>query len=240
VCTAIAFAIVELRAAAPVVPLDLVRDRALAVSLAAAAIVSTVVMASLIVGPFYLSRGLGLRAVHVGVILSLGPAAAAVSASAAGRFVERLGAARTGAAGLSAMVLGASALALLPMSLGVGAYVAPLITMTAGYAAFQTANNTAVMARVDDSRRGVAAGLLALSRNLGLITGASAMGALFHFATGATTLEFADAAAVGAGMRLTLAVCAGLTSVVLAAVLATRSPSVHSTAHSIAHSTKEK
>ena len=44
--------------------------------------------------------------------------------------------------------------------------------MTAGYALFQTANNTAVMADVPPDRRGVVSGMLNLSRNLGLITGA--------------------------------------------------------------------
>mgnify|MGYP006211203185 CR=1 FL=1 len=50
---------------------------------------------------------------------------------------------------------------------------------TIGYALFQTANNTAVMSDIATEQRGVIAGMLNLSRNLGLITGASAMGAVF-------------------------------------------------------------
>ena len=68
---------------------------------------------------------------------------------------------------------------------GVPGYVGPLVLITAGYALFQAANNTAVMFDVAPDRRGVVSGLLNLSRNLGLVTGASLMGMLF--ALGATT-----------------------------------------------------
>ena len=55
----------------------------------------------------------------------------------------------------------------------------PIVVVTAGYALFQAANNTAVMADIGPDQRGVVSGLLNLSRNLGLITGASVMGAVF-------------------------------------------------------------
>jgi uncharacterized membrane protein len=45
------------------------RDPVLSAGLAMSALVSTVMMATLVVGPFYLSRGLGLEAV-VGLVLS--------------------------------------------------------------------------------------------------------------------------------------------------------------------------
>ena len=51
--------------------------------------------------------------------------------------------------------------------------------MTAGYAIFQTANNASVMSDVRPDQRGLISGMLNLSRNLGLITGASVMGAVF-------------------------------------------------------------
>jgi hypothetical protein len=75
--------------------------------------------------------------------------------------------------------------------------------MTSGYALFQAANNTALMSTADREQRGVTSALLALARNLGLVTGASAMGALFAFgsATAAETglrLVFATAAVFAA------------------------------------------
>jgi hypothetical protein len=83
------------------------------------------------------------------------------------------------------------------------------------YALFQTANNTAVMRDVSADRRGVVSGLLNLSRNLGLVTGASVMGAVFAFASGTTDLATAEATAVATGMRTTFAAAATLIAVAL-------------------------
>jgi MFS family permease len=205
---AVLFVFAQSRTASPLVPVSMFRDRMLSAGLATSSAVATVVMATLIVGPFYLSRGLELAAGTVGLALSSGPASAALTASLAGRVVERLGTTRTALTGLAAMTIGALALAVLPASVGVAGYVLPLVVLASGYATFQTANNTAVMARAGDARRGVVAGLLNLSRNLGLITGASVMGAVFMHATGTSDLASAHPAAVAAGMRITLGVAA--------------------------------
>ena len=88
--------------------------------------------------------------------------------------------------------------------------------MTVSYALFQTANNTAVMAEVLPDQRGVISGVLNLSRNLGLITGASVMGAVFALASATTDIATAHPAAVATGMRITFAVAAMLIVVALA------------------------
>ena len=169
----------EARAVSPLVRLDRLRDKALSAALAMNALVSTVMMATLIVGPFHLSGALGLSAVTVGALMSIGPIAAAFSGVPAGRLVDRFGTRRMKPLGLAAMALGCALIALLPASLGAMAYVGPLVIVTSGYALFQAAHNTAVMADVAAGERGVVSGLLTLSRNVGLITGASAMGAVF-------------------------------------------------------------
>ena len=67
--------------------------------------------------------------------------------------------------------------------LGIASYVVPITVTCIGYALFQTSNNAAVMTGVGAGERGVVSGLLNLSRNLGLITGASLMGAVFAVAS---------------------------------------------------------
>ena len=62
---------------------------------------------------------------------------------------------------------------------------------TAGYALFQAANNTEVMGGVGQAERGLVSGLLNLARNLGLVSGASLMGAVFAFAGMRVTFAFA-------------------------------------------------
>jgi len=120
------------------------------------------------------------------------------------------------------MALGAFAIAMTPASFGVAGYVVPIAVLTAGYALFQTANNTVVMADVPADQRGLVSGLLSLSRNHGLITGASVMGAVFasasSSASGTSDITTATAEAIAGGMRTTFAVSAVL--IVLALGLA--------------------
>jgi hypothetical protein len=106
----------------------------------------------------------------------------------------------------------------MPATLGIPGYVAPLVVITASYALFQTANNTVVMTGVRTDQRGVISGMLNLSRNLGLVTGASVMGAVFAFASGTIDITTARPEAVAAGMRITFAVAAFL--VVIALIIA--------------------
>ena len=113
---------VETRVPAPLVRLAMLRERGLGAGLAMNALVSTVMMATLVVGPFYLTQALGLGAATAGLVMSVGPLISAVCGVPAGRLVDRLGAARIARLGLAAMVLGAALLAALPATLGAVSY----------------------------------------------------------------------------------------------------------------------
>lgn len=214
-CAGASFVYAETKAATPLVRLAMLRNPVLGAGLAMSALVTTVVMATLVVGPFYLAGALALDAARVGMVMSCGPIVAALAGVPSGRLVDRFGAYRTGVAGLVAMALGCCALPMLPASFGIPGYAVPLAVITAGYSLFQAANNTAVMKDVRPGERGVVSGLLNLSRNLGLITGASVMGAVFAFGTAATSIAAARPDAVAAGMRLTFTVAAGLILIAL-------------------------
>jgi MFS family permease len=192
------------------------RNPVLSAGFATSALVTTVVMATLVVGPFYLSGALALDAARVGLVMSCGPIVAALTGVPAGRAVDRFGAHRASVVGLIAMAVGSSILPMLPTRFGVPGYIAPLVVITAGYALFQAANNTAVMTAVRPDQRGVVSGLLNLARNLGLITGASVMGAVFALGSATTDLMTARPEAVATGMRITFAVAAALIVVALA------------------------
>jgi MFS family permease len=168
-------------------------------------LVSTVMMATLVVGPFYLSRALGLTAIVAGLSLSVGPLSAALAGVPAGRIVDRLGASGMLLVGLVGMACGSLALALMPIRAGIIGYLAPLTALTVGYALFQTANNTVIMAGAHPDRKGVVSALLSLSRNLGLITGASVMGAVFAFASATPDITTAHPESIASGMRMTFA-----------------------------------
>ncbi|OHX12693.1 MFS transporter [Chromobacterium sphagni] len=219
---AILFIWVESRAASPLVRLAMFRVPALSASLTMSALVSTVIMSTLVVGPFYLSRALELGTARVGLVLSAGPLVSACSGVPAGRLVDRFGTQRMSLAGLAGMAGGTLLLSMLPTSLGVAGYIGPIMITTASYALFQAANNTAIMASAGAGPRGVVSGMLSLSRNLGLITGAAAMGAVFAAASASDGGGMASAQAVASGMRTTFAVAAGLIAAALAIATASQ------------------
>jgi MFS family permease len=178
-------------------------------------LVTTVVMATLVVGPFYLSGALALDAARVGLVMSSGPIVAALTGVLSGRVVDRFGTQGMTIAGLIGMVAGSATLPMTPVSFGVLGYIAPLVVITAGYALFQAANNTAVMTAGRVEQRGVISGLLNLSRNLGLITGASVMAAVFTLGSATPNRMTAGSEAMVAGMRLTFVVATALILVAL-------------------------
>jgi EmrB/QacA subfamily drug resistance transporter len=209
------FVLVEAKTASPLVRLEMFRNPVLSAGLATSALVLTVAMATLVVGPFYLSRALGLNPATVGLVMSSGPIFSALSGIPAGRLVDRLGASFISVAGLIAMVVGSLALCVLPMTFGIAGYVAALALVAPGYQLFQAANNTTVMTDVQPDQRGVVSGLLNLSRNLGGITGASVMGAVFAMASATSDITVANPADVTIGMQVTFAVAATLIVVAL-------------------------
>jgi MFS family permease len=217
-----AFLRVEAKAASPLVRIAMFRDRALAAGFAMSALVTTVVMATLVVGPFYLAGALALDAAGVGLAMSAGPVVAALTGVPAGRLVDRVGASGTAIAGLILMVAGCSLLAAVGAAFGVLGYIGPLVGITAGYAIFQAANNTAVMRDIHPERRGVVSGLLNLSRNLGLITGASVMGAVFALGAGGSDFSAAQPANVVTAMRITFLLGAGLSAAALIIAVCSR------------------
>lgn len=214
------FILAETRVGQPLVRLAMFRDPALSAGLAMSGVVSTVMMTTLVVGPFYLSRGLLLSAAKVGLVLSFGPFISALTGVPAGRVADRFGPRRMTLLGLGGIAAGCLMLSVAPVALGVAGYMIPIVVVTIGYASFQAANNTAVMVDVRPEQRGVVSGMLNLSRNLGLVTGAAVMGAVFAFASAAADVTMAGPAAVAFGMRVTFAIAASFIVVTLLVVYA--------------------
>lgn len=210
------FVIVDARSASPLVPVSILRDRATATALATSLLVATVMMSTLVVGPFYLAFGLGLDEALIGLVMAVGPVTAAVSGIVAGRVTDRLGARPVRAAGLVEMILGLICLAVLPRLFGIAGYVLSLVVLTPGFQLFLAANNTSLMVAARNEQRGLLSGLLGLSRNLGLMSGASVMATLFATALGPKDLAATDPGIVADAFTTTFLVAAGLSLMALA------------------------
>jgi MFS family permease len=154
--------------------------------------------------------------------MAVGPIISALTGVPAGRIVDRFGAPFMIIVGLVEMAAGSFALSVLPAMFGIAGYAAAIALLTPGYQLFQAANNTVVMTDIRADQHGVISGMLNLSRNLGLITGASVMGAVFALASAAIDTTAAPAEAIATGMQTTFAVSAILIAVALAIAVGSR------------------
>jgi MFS family permease len=173
-------------------------------------LVAAVMMATLVVGPFYLGYALGLHQTAVGLVMAVGPVISIVSGVPSGQIVDKFGTGRVISAGLIALAAGAFLLVILPGRIGVTGYIFAIVVLTPGYQLFQAANNTASLADIPKDRRGVVSGVLNLSRNLGLLLGVSGLGAVFAFGVGTDELARASSGAIASGMQITFLLAGAL------------------------------
>lgn len=188
-------------APSPLLDLSLFRDGGLRAALLANILVSMIMMATLVLGPFYLTRVLSLSPALTGLVMAMGPCISALAGVPSGRAVDRFGSGRITLTGLGGVGLGCLFMATAPATWGVAGYMLPIALITSFYALFQAANNTGVISGQPADRRGLVAGLLNLSRNLGLITGAACLGAVFMLAVGTADIATATPGLIAVGMR---------------------------------------
>ncbi|CAH0191069.1 Riboflavin transporter RibZ [Microbacterium oxydans] len=217
------FILRERRAAHPVLQLALLRTRAISIGAVLNLIVGAVMMTTLVVGPFFLAGALHLSPAATGAVMAAGPIASMCTGVLAGRAVDRFGTRPMTTTGLSAMIAGSLALALLPAWWGLPGYITGTVLLAPGYQLFLAANTTGVLAATPADRRGVTSGLLGLSRNLGLVTGASLLPALFTTASGSIAVGAAGVVALTSGLRITfLTATAALAVAVLLSLVRSR------------------
>lgn len=195
------FILWQVAAPSPLLDLSLFLDGGLRAALLANILVSMIMMATLVLGPFYLTRVLGLSPALTGLVMATGPCLSALAGVPSGRAVDRFGSGRMTLAGLGGLGLGCLFMATAPAAWGIAGYMLPIAVMTGGYALFQAANNTGVMGGQPAERRGLVSGLLNLSRNLGLITGTACLGAVFSLTVGTADIATATPSLIAAGMR---------------------------------------
>jgi MFS family permease len=177
------FVSVERRAAEPVVPLDLFRNRIIAVSSVAMVFAGALMVSVSFVVPLFVQGVLGQDAFYAGLALvpmSLGwPLAAALS----GRLALRWGYRVTAVAGLLSCVMGLVLLLTLTMSSSILAASASSVLVGIGLGLSSTPLLIAVQSAVPWTRRGVATATNMFVRSFGSVVGLAVMGALVNTAT---------------------------------------------------------
>jgi len=172
----------EAGAAAPLIPIDLLRIRIFALSVATSIFSFTAQSLAFVALPFYFELALGRSQVAAGLLMTPWPAAVAVAAPLAGRLADRFPAAILGSIGLTGMAIGLAVLSQLPLDAGVVAIAWPMALCGAGFGFFQAPNNRILLSSAPRTRAGAAGGMLATARLTGLSAGATLAALFFRVA----------------------------------------------------------
>jgi EmrB/QacA subfamily drug resistance transporter len=203
-----AFVWTESRTAAPL--LDLTMFRVAAFSLSAVSSICNYIGLFTIgfLLPFYLIQGHGISSSRAGMLLTIQPIVMIVVAPTAGAISDRIG------TRLPAM-LGMGLLAIATFMFGQMGSTTPLMYVGVslaiaglGVGIFVAPNNSTMMGSAPRNRQGIAAGVLATARYIGMILGVGIAGAIFT-----TFLRSETQAAFFAGIRAAFLTASGISCI---------------------------
>ncbi|NDJ85196.1 MAG: MFS transporter [Chloroflexi bacterium] len=169
---------VERRVRGPMIDLRLFRNRQFSTSLYAGVSVF-VIVASIILFPFYLEYVLAYEIETIGLMIAAFPIMLGILSPFSGTLSDRLGTRPITIAGLVITALACMGLSTLGHQTTTAGFVLRLVVLGAGIGIFQSPNNSTVMGSVPPSQLGVASGLLATSRNIGQAIGIPLLGTIF-------------------------------------------------------------
>lgn len=174
----------EKRSKHPILNLKLFRIRVFSASLAAAVFnyMAQYIMVFLV--PFYLQTVRMYTPAMSGLLYMPMPLAALITAPIAGFIADRADTRILSSVGMGVMAAGLFLLSRLEVDTPNSYIIIAMAVTGFGSALFQTPNNSAVMGSVPAVSRGVASGMLATARNIGMVFGVGLSGTLFTLFAG--------------------------------------------------------
>lgn len=196
----------EMPKTAPLIPLDLLRQRSFRLSVLASVCCFTGQSAGMVALPFYLQHGLLLTPLWAGIYMTPWPLSVAAAATVTGRLADRVSTAWLCAIGGAGLALGLAAAALWPLHGDPRLLLPFAVVCGLGFGLFQVPNNRNMLLSAPRERSGAAGGLQGAARLTGQTAGAVLMTLLF------TTASLNAAPRIGLGIGAVLALAAGLLS----------------------------
>jgi EmrB/QacA subfamily drug resistance transporter len=203
-----AFLAIEKRAASPMLDLSLFSSRVFSTSTASAVLNYVCLYSITFLLPFYLIQGRGLGPAQAGLILTAQPLVMAVAAPLAGTLSDRIGSRLLSTAGMVLVGIGLLLLSRLGPESPFGQTVGCLMVVGLGIGIFISPNTSALMGSAPPGRQGIASGVLATARNVGMVLGIGLAGAIFT--TVLASGPAGDPASLFAAVRLSFLVAAGV------------------------------
>lgn len=173
-----AFLRIERRALHPMLDLSLFRSRMFSTSAASALLNYIAVYHVVFVLPFYLLEARGLTASRAGLLLAIQSVVMAVVAPLSGTLSDRIGPRALTTVGMLLMACGLGFLSQLSPSTPLWYVGSALALVGLGTGTFISPNNSALMGAAPASRQGIASGVMAEARNVGMVLGVGLAGAV--------------------------------------------------------------
>ncbi len=174
-----AFVVVEGRVPYPMLDLGLFRRRLFSASVASAVLNYICLYSIVFLLPFYLIQGRGLTPSQAGLILTAQPLVMAVVAPLSGALSDRIGSRLPSSLGMAILACGLFLLSRLGPQSSLPAVAASLAIAGLGTGIFISPNTSALMGSAPRNRQGIASGVLATARNVGMVIGVGVAGAIF-------------------------------------------------------------
>jgi len=201
----VSFIAIERRSASPMLDLTLFHNRVFSAASASALMNYVCTYAVLFVVPFLLIQGRGLDTRHAGLLMTAQPIVMALVAPLAGAWSDRIGSRILATAGMLVLTVGLLLLGTFAPNASLPMLALALAVIGVGIGLFTTPNNSALMGAAPPHRQGIASGVLASSRNVGMVLGVGLAGAVFT-----TILARGGDGALAHGVALTMFVAAGV------------------------------
>ncbi len=156
--------------------------------------------------PFYLQRVLHYAPNSVGLIMTSFPLAVMATAPFSGSLSDRIGTRALACLGAGLCAISLLLMSQLPASANPSDIVWRLVLFGLGTGIFQSPNNSTVMGSVPKPRLGIASGILATMRNVGMVLGIATGGAVLYafapsYILGKATLEASETAGFLSGLK---------------------------------------
>lgn len=199
VATLIFFFWIEGRIQDPMLDLSLIRNRLFSFAAVSALLCYIGLYSTLFLLPYYLIEGRGYNASMTGLILAAQPLAMAGIASFSGSLSDKVGTRIPTTIGMAILSVGLFLLSRLQPNTTLGYVVLGLVFAGLGTGMFVSPNNSAMLGVAPRERRGIASGIMATARNVGMVLGIGMAGAIFTSVLAHHTGTRADA--IFAGVR---------------------------------------
>lgn len=172
------FAVVEARTPDPTIDLSLFRSRVFAGSNAAKVFSYAAMSSVTFLMPFYLQRALHFSPTLTGLGMTALPIALALGSMTGGPLSDRFGSHVLAPIGMIVASVGGFVLTQVQPAHGYPPVMAAMLLVGLGMGLFIVPNDSAIMGAAPRDKLGVASGILATTRNLGLSTGVAFSGTL--------------------------------------------------------------